>query len=182
MSDVLDRYRMLADDFGARVNAVPGDAWDNPSPCTEWTARDIVAHLTNNARRVSALANGEEAPPPVAADDPVAAWAESRAMIEAVLADPDRSGASLPGPMGPMPAETLIGRFMCTDILVHTWDLARATGLDETINAEAAEAAYEGLRPMDAMIRRPGFFGPKVDCPDDADAQTRLLTFLGRQV
>jgi uncharacterized protein (TIGR03086 family) len=182
MSDVLDRYRMVADDFEARVNAVPEGAWDNQSPCTEWKARDVVAHVTNNARRVSALASGEQPPEPVAGEDPVAAWAESRAMIEGVLADPDTSSANVPGPMGPMPVEMLVGRFMCTDILVHTWDLARATGLDETINAEAAAAAHKGLEPMDAMIRRPGFFGPKVDCPEDADAQTRLLTFLGRQV
>jgi uncharacterized protein (TIGR03086 family) len=183
MSDVLDRYRMLADDFGARVNAVPEGAWDNQSPCPEWKARDIVMHVTNNARRVSALANGQEPPEPVVDEkDPVAAWAESRALMEAVLADPDKSSASVPSPMGPMPVETLVGRLVCTDILVHTWDLARAAGLDERINAEAAGAAYQGLQPLDAMIRRPGFFGPKVACPEGADAQTQLLTFLGRQV
>ncbi len=182
MSDVLDRYRMLADDFGARVNAVPEGAWDNQSPCAEWKARDIVGHVTNNARRITALAKGQEPPEPVAGEDPVAAWAHTRAMMEAVLADPDTSSANVPGPMGPMPFETLVGRFVCMDILVHTWDLARSTGLDETINAEAAAAAYKGLQPMDAMIRRPGVFGPKVDCPEDADVQTQLLTFLGRQV
>jgi uncharacterized protein (TIGR03086 family) len=182
MSDVLDRYRMMADDFGARVNAVPEGAWDNQSPCSEWKARDIVAHLANNGRRLTALAKGQEPPEPVADEDPVAGWAESRAMMEAVLADPDTSSANVASPMGPMPLETLVGRFVCTDILVHTWDLARATGLDETINAEAAAAAYKGLQPMDAMIRQPGFFGPKVDCPADADVQTQLLTFLGRQV
>lgn len=182
MSDALDRYRMLADDFEARVKAVPEGAWDNQSPCTEWKARDVVAHLTNNARRVSAQANGQEPPEPVAGEDPVAAWTETRAMMEAVLADPDKASVPVPSPMGPLPVETLVGRFICTDILVHTWDLARAAGLDDTINAEAAAAAHKGLAPMDAMIRRPGFFGPKVDCPEDADAQTKLLSFLGRQV
>lgn len=182
MSDVLDRYRMLADDFGARVNAVPEGAWDNQSPCTEWRARDVVAHVTNNARRISALARGQEPPEPGTDEDPVAAWAETRALMEAVLADPDLASTSIPGPMGPMPVETLVGRFICTDILVHTWDLARATGLDETINAEAAAAAHQGLLPMDAMIRQPGVFGPKVDCPENADVQTQLLTFLGRHV
>jgi uncharacterized protein (TIGR03086 family) len=182
MSDVLERYRLLADGFGARVNAVPERAWDNPSPCPEWKARDIVAHVAGNARRVSAEANGQEPPGPIADEDPVAAWAQARAMLEAVLADPDRSSVNVASPMGPMPVETLVGRFLCTDMLVHTWDLARATGLDEHIDAEAAAAAYKGLAPMDAMIRRPGLFGPKVDCPEGADAQTQLLTFLGRRV
>jgi uncharacterized protein (TIGR03086 family) len=182
MSDVLDRYRMLADDFEARVLAVPEAAWDNQSPCSEWKARDVVAHVTNNARRISALANGLEPPEPVVDADPVAAWAQTRAMMESVLADPDTAGSTVPGPMGPMPVETLVGRFLCTDILVHTWDLARAAGLDETINADAAAEAHRGLQPMDAMIRQPGVFGPKVACPEVADAQTRLLTFLGRRV
>ena len=182
MSDVLDRYRLLAADFEARVNAVPDSAWDNQSPCTEWTARDVVAHVTNNARRINAQVNGQEPPEPVAGEDPKAAWAETRALIEGILSDPDKSSVNVNGPMGPMPVEMLIGRFMCTDILVHTWDLARATGLDETINADAAAMAYKGLQPMDAMIRQPGFFGPKVPCPEGANAQTQLLTFLGRQV
>ena len=45
MSDLLDRYRHLADGFTARVEAVPEGAWDNASPCDEWKARDIVGHL-----------------------------------------------------------------------------------------------------------------------------------------
>ncbi|HVW34790.1 MAG TPA: TIGR03086 family metal-binding protein, partial [Acidimicrobiia bacterium] len=180
--DVLDRYRLLADDFEARVNAVPDGAWSNQSPCTEWNARDVVAHITNNARRINAQVHGQEPPEPVAGEDPKAAWAETRATIEAILSDPDKSSANVQSPMGPMPVEMFIGRFVCTDLLVHTWDLARATGQDDTINADAAAMAYKGLQPMDAMIRRPGFFGPKVACPEGADAQTQLLTFLGRQV
>jgi uncharacterized protein (TIGR03086 family) len=71
---------------------------------------------------------------------------------------------------------------MCTDVLVHTWDLARAVGGDEQLDADAVAAAYSGLKPMDAMIRQPGVFGPKVDTPAGADVQTEFLNFLGRTV
>jgi uncharacterized protein (TIGR03086 family) len=81
-----------------------------------------------------------------------------------------------------MPAEQMIGRLTCTDVLVHTWDLARAVGGDETLDADAVAGAFSGLKPMDAMIRMPGVFGPKVDAPSDADEQTEFLTFLGRTV
>ena len=81
-----------------------------------------------------------------------------------------------------MPLEQMVGRIMCSDVLVHTWDLARATGQDETLNAEAVEGTFSGLKPMDAMIRQPGIFGPKLESPEGADLQTQMLCFLGRAV
>ena len=90
--------------------------------------------------------------------------------------------ASVPGPFGPMPAEQLIGRFVATDLLVHTWDLARAVGGDETLPTDVVENAYSGLKPMEAMMRRPGVFGPAVPAPEGADLQTEFLCFLGRPV
>ena len=89
---------------------------------------------------------------------------------------------NLPGPFGPMPAEQIIGRFMSMDILVHTWDLARAVGGDEQLDADAVERAYSGLKPMDAMIRQPGIFGPKIEPAEGDDLQTEFLKFLGRSV
>lgn len=45
MSDVSDRYLRLNDAFAAKITAVPADAWDNPTPCKGWNARDIVRHV-----------------------------------------------------------------------------------------------------------------------------------------
>ena len=182
MSDVLDRFRLLADDFSARVSEVPDTAWGKQSPCPEWTARDVVAHVTGNARRFASLVEAAEDVPVGPDEDVAAAWAEARGKVESALADPDKAGKIVPSPFGDMPFEAIIGRFMCTDTLVHTWDLARAVGLDERINADAAAHAHEGLAPMDAMLRGPGRFGPAVTPPDGADAQTKLLCFLGREV
>jgi len=69
-----------------------------------------------------------------------------------------------------------------TDVLVHTWDLARALGGDEHLDQDAVGHAYEGLKPMDAMIRMPGVFDAKIAAPADADIQTQFLNFLGRTV
>jgi len=76
----------------------------------------------------------------------------------------------------------LIGRLIATDVLVHTWDLARAVGGDERLDLAAVSDAYSGLKPMDEMIRRPGVFGPKIEPPAHADEQTEFLCFLGRRV
>jgi uncharacterized protein (TIGR03086 family) len=182
VSDVLDRFRLLADDFTARAEAVPADAWNSMSPCEGWTARDVVAHVVGSARRSVAPVTGANAEPVGPDDDVVAAWAAARAEVESALADPHLAGTVVPGPFGEMPLDVLVGRLLCVDVLVHTWDLARAAGLDEKINTEAAGQAYEGLKPMDAMLRGPGRFDAAIEPPADADVQTRLLCFLGRRV
>jgi uncharacterized protein (TIGR03086 family) len=64
---------------------------------------------------------------------------------------------------------------------VHTWDLARATGLDETLDADEVHRLVEAMEPMDEAMRSSGHYGPRVDVPADADEQTRLLAFTGRR-
>ena len=46
MTEIIERYERITGQFTDRVRAVPADAWDNPSPCEGWTARDVVGHLT----------------------------------------------------------------------------------------------------------------------------------------
>ena len=64
-------------------------------------------------------------------------------------------------------------------MLVHTWDLARATGQDETLDADEVHRMFVAMQPADEMIRGE-HFGPKVPVPEDADEQTKLLAFVGR--
>jgi uncharacterized protein (TIGR03086 family) len=78
--------------------------------------------------------------------------------------------------------ESLLGRLLCADTLVHTWDLARATGQDESLDEAAATRALEFLLPIDDSIRRPGGFGQRLEAPPTVDAQTQLLAFTGRRV
>lgn len=181
MSESSDRLTTLIQGFDARVQAAPAGSWSNQSPCPDWKARDVVVHVANNLLNISAGLTGG-APQPVGDDEDItAAWARARDAATHALATGDLS-TNIPSPMGPMPAEMFIGRFVSMDVLVHTWDLARAVGGDEQLDAETCERAHSGLKPMDAMIRRPGVFGPAVPAADGADAQTAFLNFLGREV
>ena len=81
---------------------------------------------------------------------------------------------------GEQPFESLVGRLLCADTLIHTWDLARATGQDDRLDEEAAERALDFLTPIDDAIRGPGGFAPKLKAPPGADARARLLAFTGR--
>jgi uncharacterized protein (TIGR03086 family) len=67
------------------------------------------------------------------------------------------------------------------DVVVHTWDLARATGLDETLDADVVHDMLVGMEPLDDMLRASGQYGPKVEVGADSDEQTRLIAFTGRR-
>ena len=178
--EVIERFSTIANGFDARVQAAPAGSWSNASPCDDWTATDVVMHIVGNMNGMSANLTGGE---PVVADaaDPVGAWNAAKAQLMGILATADL-GQTVNGPFGPQPAEQFIGRLMCTDTLVHTWDLARAVGGDEQLDAASVTAAYSGLKPMDAMIRMPGVFGPKIESAEGADEQTEFIQFLGRKV
>jgi uncharacterized protein (TIGR03086 family) len=176
-----ERYRLTAGAFDARVLAATADRWNAQSPCTEWRARDVVAHVVDNHRRLIAEVAGGESKPMTPDEDPKAAWTSAYATMRELTEDPEAMARSVQGPMGPVPLEQMLPQFVCMDMLVHTWDLARAVGGDERLDEQSVRDAYETLKPMDAMIRQPNVFGPKLDPPPGADVQTQFLYFLGRR-
>ena len=181
MSDVQEKYGLVSSGFDAAVRAVAPDQWGAQSPCEQWTARDIVVHVVQNHRGVIASVRGGESEPLGADEDPKQAWESASRAISEITGDPESVGKEIEGPTGKMPAGQIIGQFMTMDVLVHTWDLARTIGADERLDEESVSRAYEALKPMDAMIRQPLIFGPKLEAPTDADVQTEFLYFLGRR-
>ena len=79
-----------------------------------------------------------------------------------------------------MPLEQAIDMIYTSDVFMHRWDLARATGQDETLDPDKSAVMLEGMLPMDEMLRQSGQYGPRVHVADDADVQTKLLAFIGR--
>jgi uncharacterized protein (TIGR03086 family) len=77
--------------------------------------------------------------------------------------------------------ETAVDRFLCIDLIVHGWDLARAAALDETIDPEDVERVRRAAEAYGDAMRSPQVFGPAVEAPAGADDQERRLAFLGRE-
>jgi uncharacterized protein (TIGR03086 family) len=182
MSEVADRYRKVAGQLGERVVAVPETAWDNPSPCEGWVARDVVRHLVEWLPAF--FADRWPLPPmeiPSVDDDPVAAWTAVNGLLRAGLDDPAIATAEVDTPMGCMSYEAALDMIGTNDLLIHTWDLARATGLDERLDPEEVAAMCAGMEPYADSLADSGQYGPRVPVPDDADAQTRLLAMTGRR-
>jgi uncharacterized protein (TIGR03086 family) len=181
MTDVHDSYRQVSNGFDAAVRVATPDKWGAQSPCDQWRARDVVAHVVAGHRGVIAGIRGGESKPLGVDEDPMAAWAGASRAIDEITRDPEALDKEIDGPVGKMPAGQIIGRFVTMDLLVHTWDLARAVGADERLDQDSVRHAYEALKPMDAMIRQPNVFGPKLEPPPGADLQTEFLYFLGRR-
>ena len=145
-NEIVDRYTYLADQFGERVDAVPDGAWSNPAPCEGWTAKDVLDHILGGQANVIRTITGEEPAPVADGADLKAAWRTSYDATKAALLQPGALEKVVPGPAGEMDLGTMVGRFLCNDVLVHTWDLARATGGDERIDAAAvAPVSYTHL-------------------------------------
>jgi uncharacterized protein (TIGR03086 family) len=179
LDEIRSRYTRLADAFAAKIDAVPGDKWGAPTPCEGWSARDLVNHVTESPGMVFKMGNREFAAP-APSDDPAAAFASTRRQIEQLLADPDAAGAEYDGFFGRTTLAESIDRFISFDLVLHGWDLARATGQDETIPPEEIRRLTEEAKAWGDTARSPGVFGPEVETPAGADAQAKLIAFTGR--
>jgi len=175
--DIIDRYEQAATGFTARLDAVTDDQWANPTPCTDWNVRELVDHVITIQRRIP---EGLGTPVDDGADVQ-ATWKAVRDGALTVLREPGVLERTMRGMRGDeVPVEmALIPRL--SDLHVHTWDLARATGGDERLSPEVAAIVLERLKPNDEALRKSGSFGPKVEPPPDADVQVELLCFLGRR-
>jgi uncharacterized protein (TIGR03086 family) len=188
MSTPSQRFRTVADDFASLIAAVDDDAWSNPSPCPGWTACDVVGHLVDWLAGPGFLLGAfdiETGPLPPVADDPGAAWATVSTAIQAGLDDPDTARRVADcGPLGSLSFERAVEMTCIPDVLIHTWDLARAAGVDVVLNEHEIARQADGIASLpdevDAAMRGSGQFGPRVEVDDDADAVTAVLGFFGR--
>lgn len=173
-------HRAVAAVFTERVAGVAD--WDAPAPVEGWVARDVVRHLVTWFPGFLSSGSDVRLPDgPDVDDDPVGAWRSQADAVQALLEDPATEERTLSNPhLGTQPLAQAVSRFYTADVFLHTWDLARATGQDDRLDPQRCAQMYEGMLPMDEVLRGSGQFGPRVPVPDDADAQARLLGFIGR--
>jgi uncharacterized protein (TIGR03086 family) len=180
----MELYTQAQDEFDKVLAAVPASGWSRPSMCRDWTIRDVAGHAIWGQLQLHAWATGDPDPardgapgmpqPAVmAGDDPLTTWRESRT----VPAGTQLSRTVTLTGMGEVPVAALVS-LLVTDLTTHTWDIGHALGLPVALPPELVTASFDWAR--EHMVRRPGYFGPEVSVPQDADTQTRMLAFLGR--
>ncbi len=181
MSKNLRQFTKAVYAFDAVVNRVEADAWGNQTPCDEWDARALVEHQCAVLRGVTEVAQSGAmaAPnPPDDMSDPAATWAETR---DGVLGALDSAGTlNQQGPFW-FNAETvndMIG-IVTWDPLVHSWDLAKATGQDPAMNEALVQASLETLQPMAGMLSKSGRTAEALEV-DSASVIDQYLALVGR--
>ena len=172
---------------GRYVADVAEGQWDDPTPDDEWDVRKLVNHIVSGNFWVTPLVTGKTIDEvgdrydgDVLGDDPAAQYQQSGKEAAAAFNAPGAMQAMCAVSYGPVPGEIYAGhRFI--DVLIHGWDLAKATGQDTILPADLVEACFEVVEPQKELLAGSGMFGSDVAVPAGADRQTELLALLGRR-
>jgi uncharacterized protein (TIGR03086 family) len=189
MTETAERFRRVAEGLTRTIAAVPEEAWGQPSPCEGWDGREVVRHLVTWLPGPGFLLGAfgvETRPIPSVDDDPAGAWAAVRDAIQGALDNPAiAQRVEDCGPPGRLSFAAAVEMTCTPDVLIHTWDLARAAGIDIELDAEEVARQAAGIDAMpagvDEAMRASGHFGARVDVPEDADTFSRVLAFYGRR-
>ncbi len=181
--DALAQFDVIVPTFQKLAAGTAQDQLDVQTPCEEWKVRDLFGHIIVGATTFAAVVRGEEPPAdvPTGADDAMTSTANAALVdIDDAFRSPGALGRDLVTPFGEMPGDTF-ARLLAFDLLMHSWDLATATGqplaVPDDVVAEVDGFARAALAPE---MRGPGTFGPEVEPSSDASPLERLVAFSGR--
>jgi uncharacterized protein (TIGR03086 family) len=178
LAPAADQLRRLA------AGVTSGDM-AGPTPCADWTVRQLVTHILELAVAFRAAADKAPLDPHEAtADiDDDGAWRdELDARLDRLVSAWQRpeawTGMAEAGGVT-MPAE-LTGMVAVDELVLHGWDLARATGQPFTCDDASLTAVQTFTGMMTSPEQRAGLFGPPVDVPSDASDLDRTVAQSGR--
>jgi uncharacterized protein (TIGR03086 family) len=184
--DIVTTFEKSANATAAVADGVRPEQLASPTPCSEWNVQQLMNHLIGSLEYFKARGEGKEAGPPQAAthtgyDETVkdlhslamataAAWRRPGALEQKI-----KTGA------GEMPGSALANMAL-SEMLTHTWDLAKATGQRMPADDVEVDAILAGMKQTLKPEARKSTFGPEVQAPNGAPPIDRLAAFLGRQV
>jgi uncharacterized protein (TIGR03086 family) len=182
--DFIEGYARTADWVEGLIGKTTPEQYDNGTPCEKWTVRELLDHLVGGTGFFRAVmerqdvggGGGAELP-----DVPAAAYRLGADAYLEILREPSKLEGTVKPPFGEMPATVFLG-ITVTDQVTHGWDLARATGQDDTIPPELIDTVAPFAQQAFASLPRSAdIIGEPVTVPDSASDQDKLIAFLGRQ-
>ncbi|MFN8053519.1 MAG: TIGR03086 family metal-binding protein [Acidimicrobiales bacterium] len=172
---------------GTIVEAIRSDQWDDPTPCADWTVRDVANHLVGGMNVFAAMLGGPPAEEDPERDwlgaDPAASYRSAATIDDAAWTAPGALDGEVALSFATLPA-SMAAVIHLTELVVHGLDLAVATHhvelVDESIATELLDLmiAMGGIDPF----RGPGFFGPELPSDPGDAAHRRLLAYVGREL
>jgi uncharacterized protein (TIGR03086 family) len=183
-STILDDLARASAVLGDLVDRIAADQWAAPTPCTEWSVRDVVDHLVGT--NLVLVAMFEQGPmPDREADrlgaDPATAYRRSIAALQTAAARPGVLERSQSTALGTATGVERL-RWRIADLLTHGWDLVQATGIIAEIPDDLVDQALTFVRAQLPNQTRTGRFADPEPIQANAPAIDRLAAFTGRPV
>jgi uncharacterized protein (TIGR03086 family) len=168
------------------VGRVRAAQWLAPTPCVDWTVRDLVAHVVGEDRWTVPLVRGATIAEvggrldgDLLGHDPAGAAREAAKEALYAVAEPGVTERTVHLSFGDASGAEFVWQLFA-DHLVHSWDLARALGADDRLDPGLVSALSGWFASVEEMFRGAGVIGPRVPLPAEADPQARLLAGFGR--
>jgi uncharacterized protein (TIGR03086 family) len=182
--DLSTLHRTTIDGWRDLVGRIDADQWGLPTPCEDWSVRDLVNHVTGEDLWTVPLVDGstieavgDRFDGDVLGDDPVTTAQDAadaaRASVELRLP----GGGSVHLSYGDERLEEYVFQ-LAADHLVHGWDLAVAIGAPSRLDADAVAAVADWFAEREEMYRGGGAIGPRTGTYDDP--QDDLVSRFGR--
>ena len=185
ISDPLDEALTAARQV---LDGVVATDLDRATPCASWTVADVLNHVIGGQRLFAAMAIGEApagTPIRVGADDYRSQFEDAAASSVEAFRSEAAAHRSVTLPFGEM-ANSEFVKVAATDLLTHSWDIARATGQSTDLAPDLAQRLLDNAQTfVTPAFRGPdgvAFFADAHDVPEGSGAADRLAAFLGRLV
>jgi uncharacterized protein (TIGR03086 family) len=177
--EVVDALDQTFAHTGRVIAGVTPAQYDDPTPCTEWTVRELLEHVIGVVAGLGAAAAGNAPAPFELGADPAAQFGDAASAAIDAWRRPGVLESVVDGGAGSMPGQ-VYASINLLDTATHTWDLATATGQPSELPEPVAVAALEASRMIVTDQLRPGRFAAEQPAPADASPTQQLVAFLGR--
>ena len=182
----IDAYQGAVQQIRTTIAAVTANQHNSSTPCAEWTVQSLINHTLEVQKFANSVLSGSEVDPSRMSDvsHPLpseGAEAALKAITDTTLATLKSIdlAATVKTPFGEMPGAQFI-MVPIADMIVHTWDLAKATGQSTTLDSGLCELGFNVLGHVAEGGRQSGAFGAEVSVPETASFQDRMLGLSGR--
>jgi uncharacterized protein (TIGR03086 family) len=176
-----DRAAALTDGV---IAAVKPDQLDDPSPCTDWSVRQVINHLVTGNLTFVSMVTGAPGPDRSAdhlGDDPLAAFRTTLRALREAFSIEGTLQKTYPTPFGERPGTVLVD-MRVIEMTIHSWDIAKGSGQSTELDPELAESSLASMRAALPADRGRSPFGAEQPAPAGATAADRLAAFAGRTV
>ena len=168
------------------VNGVPEGTLDAPTPCHDWDLRTLLNHtILWTSYSAERRAHGESVAEDLMTKDFTAEPGfrddYARQIDRAVKAwsDPKAWEGEL-GVMGDATPAADVGAMLIMEMVLHGWDVAKATGQEYHADDATAEALLHTVQEQAELFRKYQGFADAIEAPEDATAFDRALRLSGR--